>query len=267
MKWNRYIGHFVLVPFIAWLSGNLSLGLIVVGLTGLIWGFESGAMFISLTTTLLVILTGNINLEIIFLFSVTIAYLNREYIIFKPLDRGISYFLLLIISILSYPIWRELLGIIPVSLLNELNIAGEVLLVTGLFLFIVRGKVLLESSTSKERIFEYILNFICAVLGLMGNFILIPIWIGGSIFLDRYRKELSELILFDRKIYLMVSLIILIITSIAADILLPIGFITGLLLLIVFAFVFRNLKQIPLVELIYFSMIVGIVAGRMGLLI
>ncbi|MFP4016426.1 MAG: hypothetical protein ACLFUI_05290 [Halanaerobiales bacterium] len=266
MRWNRFISHFVFVPLVAWLSGNFSLGLIVVGLTGLIWGFESGAMFVSLTTTFLVLLTGNINLEIIFLYAVTIAYLNREYKIFKTLDRGTSYFLLLFISILSYPVWRELLGMIPVSLLNELNIAGEVLLVAGLFLFIVRGKFLLENSVQRGRFFEYLLNFVCSVLGLMGIYILIPLWIGGNYLLDRYSKELAAPIVFTRKLHLLFIPIILIITSIAANFLLPIGFVTALFLLLIFVFVFRNLKQIPLVEMLYFSMILGIVAGRMGLL-
>lgn len=64
---ERTINIFILLPLIAALSGNPSLGLIVSGLTGLIWGTGSGSLFIGVTTTLLLIFTGNINMELIFI--------------------------------------------------------------------------------------------------------------------------------------------------------------------------------------------------------
>jgi len=267
MNWTKYLNYFILVPILAGLLGNFSLGIIIVGLTGLIWGLESGVLFISLTTTLLVILTGNINMEIIFLFILTLAYLNREYKILNYLDARLSYFILFIISISSYPFWKYILGIIPVRLLNELNIAGEVLVVAGLFLFLVRGKVLLQNSVQRKIFFKYILFFACPVLGLMGNFLLIPLWILGVYFIERFEKNLNTTIIFERERYILFNTLILLLATIAVYVLLPIGFIAGLVLLLIFAFIFRNIKQVPLVEMVYFSMIVGIVAGRMGLLL
>ena len=267
MNWDKYINHFLLVPLTAGLFGNFSLGIIIVGFTGLIWGFESGVLFVSLTTTLLVILTGNINMEIIFIYTLTLAYLNKEQRILGYLDKRVSYIVLFILSILLFPLWKQLLGIIPAGLLNELNIAGEVLVIAGLLLFIVRGKVLLQDSVERETFLEYLLFFFCAVLGLMGNLLLIPLWISGKYFIDRFQEHLHIPIMLDKKIYILLTSIILFLASLAANILLPIGFITGLILLLTFIFVFRNIKQVPIVETVYFSMILGIVAGRIGLLL
>lgn len=267
MSWNKYFNYFLLVPIAAVLFGNYSLGIIIVGFTGLIWGLESGALFISLTTTLLVILTGNINMEIIFIYTLTLAYLNKERRILNCIDERLSYIILFIISILLFPLWRQLLGVIPVSLLNELNIAGEVLVIAGLLLFVVRGKVLLQDGVEKKTFLEYFLFFFCSVLGLMGNFLLIPLWISGRYFIDRYQEHLHSSIVLNKKRVILFTLTILLLASLTINILLPIGFIWGLILLLTFVFVFRNIKQVPTVETVYFSMILGIVAGRTGLLL
>lgn len=67
MKYREYfINPFVVGAVFGIITGNPSLGLVVAGFTALIWGLEPGMNFITLTTILLVILTGNINMELIF---------------------------------------------------------------------------------------------------------------------------------------------------------------------------------------------------------
>ncbi len=267
MNWNKYINHFFIVPLVAAIFGNISLGIIIAGLTGLVWGLESGALFISLTTTLLVILTGNINMEIIFLFVLTLAYLIREYKIFSYLDSNLSYFILFLVSIVLYPLWRHILGIIPVGMLNEFNIAGEVLIIAGLLLYLLRVKIIFQSGVQSKALLKHILFFFCSVLGLIGNNLLIPIWIAGIYFIERYQRKTSTTIDFDKKSYLLFNSLIIVIVTFAAYLLLPIGFINGLVVFLIFALILRNIKEVPLVEMVYFSMILGIVAGRMGLLL
>lgn len=267
MNWKRFISPFVAAPIIGAILGNFSLGIIIAGLTGLIWGYESGVLFISITTTVLVILTGNINMEIIFLYVLTLTYLIREYKILHYIDRRLAYILLFAISALSFPIWKVILGLIPAGLLNELNISGELLVVAGLILFFLRGKVMLENGVQKKDFAIYILYFICSVVALAGNVLTIPLWIAGIYLFDRNQGYLSRRMNFARNQYLLVLSILIILSVISAEMILPIGYVTALILLLVFSVVFRNLRQVPLVEMVYFSMIVGIVAGRIGLLL
>jgi len=267
MNCNKYINHFILVPLVAGLFGNLSLGIIIAGLTGLIWGLERGVLLISLTTTLLVILTGNINMEIIFIFVITLVYLKKEYKILDYTDSNLSYFILFFISIMLYPLLRQVLGIVPVRMLNDFNIAGEVLIIAGLILFLLRINIVLQAGVQSKTLLKHILFFFCSVLGLIGNYLLIPIWIAGIYLIESYQHKVSSTVDFDKKGYLLFNSFIIVIVTFAAFLLLPIGFISGLVLFLVFVFLFRNIKELPLVEMVYLSMILGIVAGRMGLLV
>lgn len=269
---ERTINIFILLPLIAALSGNPSLGLIVSGLTGLIWGTGSGSLFIGVTTTLLLIFTGNINMELIFLYALTLAYLIESCSIPVWQKRSTVYPSLIFFSLLLTPYWRQILGYIPVSLLNELNVAGGFLVIAGLLIFLLRFHFLLKSGSSREKILESLLAFICSLTGLMGSFLTILLWLDTRYLINvlvKYEWKFKSF-LFQREIlYLAMTIIIYLVTIYAANILLPYGFSTGLLLISIPFLFFRRVKvkELPALELAYFSMILGILASRAGILL
>lgn len=267
MKWHKYFNHFIIAPLIAAIFGNFTLGLIIAGLTGLIWGRGSGLMFISMATTILVLLTANINMEVVFLIVLTLAYMVREQYIFPYIDRKHAYTIVFIISIISYPLFRFFLGLLPAGLLNQINIAGELLLIAGLVLFIIRGKLLLENQLSVAAFLEYLLFYLCSILALMGSYIFIPLLLTGVYLINKYQKVFQKSINFNKDTFFFYNLIIILIASFAFDLLLPIGFLTGFLILSIIIFILRSIKQIPVMELVFLSMILGVVAGKMGWLI
>ena len=96
MNWKKASNIFILLPLITAVSGNFSLGPVVAGLTGLTWGIGPGSLFISITTVLLLILTGNINMELIFLYLWSLAYLIQAGYVLQarrrlPIFNGFSF--------------------------------------------------------------------------------------------------------------------------------------------------------------------------------
>src|SRR5690606_10388866 len=124
--------------------------------------------------------------------------------------------------------------------------------------------------SSREKILESLLVFICSLTGLMGSFLTILLWLGTRYLINvlvKYEWKFKSF-LFQREIlYLAMTIIIYLVTIYAANILLPYGFSTGLLLIFISFLFFRRVKELPALELVYFYMILGILASRAGILI
>ncbi len=262
MEWKKVVKTpFVLAPLLGFVLGNYSLGAVIAGLTVLIWGKGQGMNFISLLTVTLVILTGNINSDIIFILLISLAFFIKEERIFPFLDRRILFSFFSLFTISLFPLWRYLLGSVPASFLNEINIAGQVLLITGILLTVLRGRILIESGIKLNELAEFFLFFIIAITGLIGSYYLIPMWIIGN-FLLYFIKNKKEFYNLSPAHY---RAILYLLGSIAGYLLLPIGFFLSLALVILFTYLW-NIDKIPLLEMVYFSVIIGILAGRMGFL-
>jgi hypothetical protein len=251
MFWRRvFFNPFITGPLTGWLMGNYSLGLITAGLTVLVWGFEPGMNFVVITTIILVALTGNINLEIIFLYSLSLAFIIRESKICSD-NRNLFYVIAASVSILLSRYWEYILGCIQVSFLNELNIAGELLLLAGLVLTLYRGR--------NYEFPESFLILIVSVLGISGELLLIPVWLLGIVILKHgavnpHVQRIGSLILLGGILS-------------AAGLLLPLNiFFTAPIILCAFFLIFRRQWKIPLLETVYLSIILGILAGRTGLI-
>ncbi|MFW6034777.1 MAG: hypothetical protein ACOCRZ_00840 [Halothermotrichaceae bacterium] len=263
IKWKReLINPFIITPLITLLFGNFSLGFITAGFTVLVWGFEIGMLFISITTVLLVLLTGNINFEIIFVYSISLAFLIKKGKLLKQFDRKLLYYIFAVVSISLYPLWSSLLGIIPAGLLNEFNISGQILLIGGLFLTLVRGKIIINRNTDVFKLLNFVLVILCAILGVMGNFMLIPVWITGIYLVNVNKQKLCKQVL---PLSFYNSVLFMIITT-AVYILLPVNIFISTLLIILFCFLFWYIEEVPLLEMVYLSVILGIFIGRLGLL-
>lgn len=270
MNWRRFICPFILIPIIAGLLGNISLGLVIAGLTGLIWGMGAGSIFISLTTTLLVILTGNINMEIIFLYTLSLAYLIRDEQILVYLDKKIAYIIVFIISILMTPIWSIILSRITAGLLNDFNISGQLLVFTGLLLFLLRGMFLLKNKCSRKEFVEHFAVFSASVLGLNNNIFLLIFCLIYQLSIEVLKKlnfNLKSPLFFMKSSAFFIIMLIMLITALVSNLILPLSFLSSILLLFTFFIILQGIKQIPMFEMVYFSMIFGITVSRMGLLL
>lgn len=271
MKLYKLSASFLLAPIIAALLGNLSLGLITAGFTGLLWGVGPGSLFISISTVILMIFTGNINMEIIFIFTFSLAYLIKGEYLFKSIKREYLYGFLFLFSIILIPIWKKVLEFTPVNILNELNISGQLLLVTGLIIFIIKGKFLLESECQFREYLEYLLVFICSVVALQGSVFSIFLWVIGYISLRKidhlqYREIFGKFLSYRYNSSLLIFLN-LFFAAYASSRLLPLGFVSGFAALFFSQFLFRNIKQLPMFELVYMAIFLGMAAGKVGLLV
>lgn len=266
MKWKKFLlgEPFILGLIAGILTGNLSLGLITTGFSILIWGYRSGINFIILSTIILVVITGNINFELIFVYFLTLAYLIKKRKILRFLDQKISYIIIAFISIISFPLWKLILGFIPVRILNEINISGEILLVTALIYNIKRGVYLIRKGSQSEEIIRFLIIILMASLGIRGKFIIVPFWILGSIliyYLDIRSDKINNLNLSINLYYfVLVGLI-----GILLYILLPLNIIL-IVGIIVLLFTYLGQKKIQLLEVVYLSLLLGMIAGRLGLL-
>ena len=117
----------------------------------------------------------------------------------------------------------------------------------------------------------YILYFISSILSLMGSVFAIPVWLLFSFLIEKYRYYLQKTIQIDRQLdkltFVLISSSLLLISIFAANILLSIGVFPITISLIILAIIFRNQRSIPLVEMVYISIILGVIAGKIGLLI
>ncbi|MFW5981798.1 MAG: hypothetical protein ACOCQO_01175 [Halanaerobiaceae bacterium] len=266
-----FFSPFILTPIITAALGNFSLGLILAGLTTLIWGYQKGALFISICSSLILILTGNINMEIVFLLVLTLAYFVREYKLLNKFEEKTAYFILFLLLLLLTPILRVIFGLIPASLLNEINVASSLLILAGLVLFIIRGRIILYGSIKVRDFFEYIFCFLSAILALMGSIFTIPLW---TIFVFALKKNsglLEKEIQIEEQsnkaIFTTLSLFLILIAIFSAYLIIPMGILSFSIIIIFGAYLLRNFNQVPLVELVYLSMILGVIAGKVGFLL
>ncbi|MFW5976691.1 MAG: hypothetical protein ACOCQS_01965 [Bacillota bacterium] len=252
---------FILGILAGFISGNLSLGLITTGFTILIWGFDKFTRYIIIFTTLLVALTGNINFEIIFLYFISIYYFIKNTDIWEEVSRNIISITAGIISLSLFPVFRIILGYIPVQILNEINIAGEILLITGIIINTRRCIRLLKYRDSQKFI-RFLLIFIMAMMGLAGNWLVILLWVVGLIIINKIKTQqvsvdFSPFILF----------VILMITALVSGyLLLPLNLIILSLLIIPGSILYINRKKFSLLEMVYLCFILGLIAGRLKIL-
>jgi len=261
----------LLAPIISALLGNLSLGLITAGLTGLLWGVGPGSLFISITTVILMIFTGNINMEIVFIFTFSLAYLIKGEYLFRTIKREYLYGFFFIFSIVLIPLWKKVLEFTPVNILNELNISGQLLLITGLIIFIIKGKFLLKTGCQFREYLEHFFVFVCSVVALQGSIFSIFLWVIAYISLRKIdHLQFGELFgqclsyRYNSSILIFLNLFF---AAYASSRLLPLGFVSGFAALFFFQLLFRNIGQLPLFELVYTAIFLGMAAGKVGLLV
>jgi hypothetical protein len=305
MKWRKLAFEpFILGMVAGILTGNLSLGLITTGFAILIWGYRSGVNFIILGTVLVVAATGNINFEIIFIYFLTLAYLIEQQKFFSFLEQKFAYIIVGIVSIALFPVWKMVLGFIPARILNEINISGVFLLLTALILNIKRGICLINEDDQESKVFRFLLVFIMAALGINGNPLIIPFWVIGIILIYLSRGNYGPYKLWitlrvnifserqGKKIYLLgkgsrrpfyfldnnfnrikninfpfnlIYLILFGLIGLTGYILLPLNiiFIVGVML---FFYTYWRQRKVPLLGMVYLSVLLGMIGGRLGLL-
>lgn len=268
MNQYKLPGSFILTPIISALLGNLSLGIIIAGLTGLLWGIGPGSLFISITVVILVIFTGNINMELIFIFTLSLAYLIKEKYLFSSVKREYLYLFSFLFSLILIPFWKKILELTPVNVLNELNISGQFLLIAGLIVFIIKGRFLIKGGCEFKEYLEFLLIFISSVLALMGSIFSILFWVIGYISLKRIgilqvREIFTQILTYRDSLLIVLNLFL---AAYAVSVLLPLEFLAGFTVLFLSQFIFRNIGQLPLIELVYISMVLGMTAVKVGLL-
>lgn len=255
-----FLSPLVLGPIFTFLMGNISLGLITAGITILIWGQREGSNFIVLTTIGLVILTSNINMEIIFLYSISLAFIIDE----NCREKQFVFLLACLTSLATFPVWIYILGKLPVHLLNQFNIAGGFILVSALILTYVKGLILIKNASLEEIADYFFLSFV-AVFEVMGVYWAIPCWVLGNYFLNKYTISFQNMLKSRMNSYIL-SLFFMFFIIFTAYIVLPVNGI-WLVVLIFLSSVLFYCKSLPVFELVYISVILGIIFARLGLLI
>lgn len=261
MNWKSFfINPFIITPLVALFFGNLSLGLIIAGYSVLIWGIEEGLIFISLTSLMLVLLTGNINLEIIFIFLITVALIIKETSTINSKDNLKRYLYWGIILIAFHPVWRFLLGLIPAGLLNDFNIAGQFVVMAGIAIMLVR----VWQSRKLNELLKFFLILVTAILAINGFWFAPISWLLGEVLLYIINsKELTKsryfvtVKTFFTMVVFLISLLILPLNYYIPVIVLPLLFLVSL----------QQSTPIPMMEVLYFAVIIGLVAGRIGLVV
>ncbi len=249
---------FIIGILIGLISGNLSLALLTTGLTFLIWGFKPGKNFIIISTVLLVIVTGNINFEIIFIYFLTLAWLIKG----SSYNHNYLYIFSALISFLLLPLWNNILGTLPAQFLNEVNIAGEILLLTGLILGVQRGFKLWREEKNEDKTVRFLLYFLLASAGIYGGKWVLLFWIGGII-LSYYleRNNLKKGIPGRITVFLLISQAV-----VMGYLLVPVNLFIVVILFVLITYLFLRRRQAITMEIVYFSLLLGIIASRMGLL-
>ncbi len=179
------LNPFFIGVFSGYIFSNLSLGLITTGFTVLLWGYNIYTSIIIVSTVLMTLLTGNINFEIILLFYITLAYFlkNSDKLSRLNIEKNLLFIIFSFIFISLYPLWEMILGHIPSQILNDINTAGRILLVTAVFLSIDRIKKMVIQNRDKQVIFKYLIIFILSAAGILGDNYVIFIWFPGILLL------------------------------------------------------------------------------------
>ena len=282
------------------LINNLSLGLFTASLTVLLIGINRTGNFITLLTILVVKLTGNINFELIYILVISVAYIIK---IFETEKMNIGkrhIDLIYIISggliIILSPVLRELLGVIPAGVLNDINIAGEIILLNGI---IFAGCRIIYSIMERDWTDSIVMliAFIMAFIGIKGTNPALYIWPVGILlitylqysqsvknkiqrinFLDK--RILSKAINYlkdklkdNLKVYLkdsrlMMYIITVALVYLAIYTLLPLTVVALLIGLIFLIYIYLRPESWYgyRLDIIYLSLMLGLMAARTGLL-
>ncbi|MFW6006692.1 MAG: hypothetical protein ACOC4G_01685 [Bacillota bacterium] len=245
-------------------SRNLSLGLIASGFTMLLWGWDRYSKYLVLFTTILVFLTGNVNFEIIFLYFVSLYYIIKKNHNFNEVSEDIIGVIAGVISLAFFPVWKIILGNIPVQILNDINISGELLLLAGIILSTRRGIRLIKKKSNEVEIIQYLLMFIMAVTGMYGNWWAIPVWISGILL--SYQMELQDSKVIFSLSPLKILILLLVLSLTAGYFLLPLNILFLTVLIISGSIIYINKKRISLIEMVYLCFLLGLIAGRLNLI-
>ncbi len=242
------------------ITGNMSLALVTGGLTVLLWGIDRGKNYIIITTILLVIATSNINFEIVFIYFLSLAWLIKNFTKDEK-HKNKVFFITALISICLFPLWKYLLGIIPAQVLNEFNIAGQILLIAGIILNLQRG------INKKQGKMHFLIYTLLAGLGISGNSFVLPCWLVGCVFIyylenKQINREL-RIPFSDRLYYPALCLL----SFLFVYFLIPINIFAMFIIIVLITFIYvRNNDKAVLIETVYLSLLTGLIAGRIGLL-
>ena len=255
--------------------GNLSLGIFTASLTVLLIGLNSVGIFITVVTTLLVKLTGNINFELIFILVFTLAHLIKR-VDNEKLNNRYLYLITGGLLLILAPVFREIFGFIPAQILNEINISGEIILLSGIFLSVMRI-ILAIRDKQVDQTLVFLISFIISISGIKGSTVFIYIWFIGLIaltiikyggFLVKFSKNIkkSGASLAQNNIFLYTIFIAL--TWSGIYLLLPFKemiFFIGIIVLMYFNLRPESWQKYRL-DIVYFSLLLGLLAARTGFL-
>jgi len=241
------------------ITGNMSLALVTGGLTVLLWGINRGKNYIIATTILVVIITNNINFEIVFIYFLSLTWLINN-IVKDEKHKNQVLFVTAIISICLFPLWKYLLGIIPAQVLNEFNIAGEILLMAAIILNLQRG------IKKEQGTMCFLTNTFLAGIGISGSSYVLPCWLVGCVFiyyLENHQGNRKLQISFIDKLYYPVLVLL---SFLFVYFLIPINIFALFVIITLITFIYLRQDRAVLIETVYLSLLTGLIAGRIGLL-
>ncbi len=238
-----------------YITNNIPLALITTGLTVMLWGRYKGKNFIIVTTILLVVTTGNINFEIIYIFFLSLIWVLNN-LFKKSKNKGRIFFSVSFISLLLYPLWKYILGSVPAQLLNEFNIAGELLLLAAILLNLKRGM-----KAGEERV-DYLLYTFLAGISITANIIAIPFILAGLLFIILQEKNDIKTNLKTEIYYLL----LLVLSLVFIIYYLPLNIFMITIIAFLFIYIYLRQEGTVLIETVYLSLLTGLIASRIGLL-
>ncbi|MFW5985064.1 MAG: hypothetical protein ACOCQ1_02190 [Halanaerobiaceae bacterium] len=244
------------------ITGNLSLGIVTAGFVVLLYGYHKSSIFIILGTIFTVVLSGNINFEIILVYYITVVYLVENNRIFVLGSKKKNYLAAGFLSLLLIPLWTQVFGNIPVQVLNDFNIAGITLLQAGIVLSLRRGQELLNyNNFDSLPVLGFILGYILSILGIYGSYLVIPVWLGGLILYAIITES-------SRRVYwppFVLSLLIFLISLVAVIVIIPLNIAFVFSLLVVLVYYFQK-GDFVFLEVIYGSVFWGLFLASLGLI-
>jgi hypothetical protein len=178
--------------------------------------------------------------------------------------------------LITSSVLKNILGYIPAEILNEINISGEIILLSGIILSTRRIRTAFQENRP-EQIFITLLSFLMAVLGIVGGDFVIYFWLVGLFLLalgeDIFCKVkrylfLSNFLEFVSKNKIFNYIIFLCLTLPANYLLLPLNWINllmGAIILIYFQLRPGNWNKYRW-DIIYLALFLGLLASRTGLL-
>ncbi|MFW5787042.1 MAG: hypothetical protein ACOCV3_02130 [Halanaerobiales bacterium] len=198
----KKISHILINPLTAgviagYITGNIFFGIYTAFLSFLFLGISIYSSLSTILTVLLVMETANINFELIFINILVIVY------ILQKINKTVLTIIVSVSLYLSVPCWREIFGYIPALILDEINIAGTVILLTGLLFAFKRQINFFYHKSGFNLTFWFfyfsslILLTICFMYFLPEDLTVIGLGLIISIYLAVRKTRLPELIYFS----------------------------------------------------------------------